>query len=107
MPDGRLLFPGCTLGRSLAEALIDFGIPLICDCRDGHLCDACHVRIAPLWLSRLPAPSDAERRALHRIAGASSTSRLASQIILTPDLDGLDLEIDAASLIAHTSWVAG
>ena len=106
MPDGGILMPRGAYGQTLAEVLIGFGVPLRNE--RGGLGGAaeCHVRIAAGWIARLPLPEAAEHLALSQIASAGPASRLASQIIMTPALDGLEIEVDAQSLASH-AWVAG
>ena len=102
MPDGGSLVASFRYGRTLADILIAFGIPLRRDRGDAEG----HVRIAPDWAARLPSPDDDERRALLRTAHAGPRSRFASHIVMTPALDGLEIDLDAHSL-APQGWVAG
>ena len=105
MPDGGVLVPRVVYGRTLADSLIAFGIPLRSE-NDGVGGPPQHVRIAAHWMSRLPLPGEAELQALRSMANAGPTSRLANQIVITPSLDALEIEIDAHSLVPQ-SWVAG
>ncbi len=104
MPDGGVLVPRVVHGRTLADTLIAFGVPLRSE-TDG-VGSVTHIRVAAHWMARLPVPNVAEQQALRRIAGAGPTSRLASQIVMTPALDGLEIEIDAHS-VAPQAWAAG
>ena len=105
MPDGGVLIPRVVYGRTLADSLIAFGIPLHSE-RDCHGGAKQHVRISADWLARLPVPNEAEELALRNVPGSGPASRLASQIVMTPALDGLEIEIDSHSL-APQAWVAG
>jgi hypothetical protein len=51
------------------------------------------VIVAPEWFDRLPRASEEEEDMLDLAAGACRTSRLACQIELTPDLDGLSVRV--------------
>ena len=81
--------PGDNLLR-LAQAA---GMPLEGTCEGQMACSTCHVIVAADWFERLPAASDEEEDMLDLAAGARRTSRLACQIVLTPDLDGLAVAI--------------
>lgn len=80
-------------GRSLMEALreLDYGVAAIC----GGLCSCatCHVIVAQEWSDRLPARGSDERELLAALSRGSADSRLACQIPLCPELDGLQLTL--------------
>lgn len=82
---------GDTLLR-LAQAA---GMPLEGTCEGQMACSTCHVIVAPEWFKRLPRASEEEEDMLDLAAGARRTSRLACQIILGEDLDGLAVSIPA------------
>lgn len=105
--DGGRFSLAAPAGSRLVDVIRRYGLPLKAEC-DGHChCASCHVRVAAHWADRLIAPSDGERAQLDAITGAGPQSRLICQLNLTPDLDGLDIEIDPASLVPQTYWVAG
>lgn len=107
MPDGRRLEPAVRSGRTLAEALRAFGIPMLGAC-DGHgACAACRVRVAAAWRRHLPEPTELERAGLGTGLGFDESVRLACRIVMAPALDGLELELHPDSLTAQTYWVAG
>ena len=56
-------------------------------------CSTCHVLIAAQDFGRVPAASEDEEDMLDLAVGASRTSRLACQIVLTPDLDGITVRM--------------
>ena len=56
------------------------------------------------WQRLLPPPSDEELAKLDEIPDADETSRLACQIMMTDDLDGLELELQPDSLMPQTYW---
>lgn len=94
-------------GSRAIDAIRAFGLPLKAECDGRCVCSTCHVRVAGAWASRLEAPNTAENAKLFEVKGAGPSSRLICQLILSPDLDGLDIEIDPASLVPQTYWVAG
>lgn len=75
--------PGETLLRAGQRA----GQPLEGTCGGQMACATCHVLIEPAFLDRLPPPS-AEEDMLDLVPEATRASRLACQIMLSPDLDG-------------------
>lgn len=86
-------------GISLMSAIKDERLPILAIC-DGCLsCATCHVYIDPFWLCKLDSPAEDEEDMLDLAPDAQPNSRLACQIILTPALNGLSLEIAPSSLI--------
>ncbi|ANY20098.1 Ferredoxin-6 [Tsuneonella dongtanensis] len=73
------------------------GLPLEGTCEGQMACSTCHVIVAAEWFDRLPPASEEEEDMLDLAAGACRTSRLACQIELTPDLDGLAVRVPADS----------
>ena len=87
-------------GMTLMEILRADAIPIIAECGGAAVCATCHVRVFPAWAGMLSPPSDEELAKLDEIPGADDASRLACQIVLTPDLDGLEIDLQADSLRA-------
>lgn len=83
--------PGDNLLR-LGQAV---GMPLEGTCEGQMACSTCHVLIAAEWFDRLPPASEEEEDMLDLAAGARRTSRLACQIVLSEELDGLAVTIPA------------
>ena len=69
------------------------GLPLEGTCEGQMACSTCHVIVAPEWFDRLPAASEEEEDMLDLAAGACRTSRLACQIELNAELDGLAVTV--------------
>ena len=105
--DGGHFSMSAPAGSRAVDAIRAFGLPLKAECEGRCLCTSCHVRVADAWASRLEEPDAEELAMLRKVTGAGRTSRLVCQLTLTPDLDGLDLEIDPSSLVPQTYWVAG
>ncbi|GAO56707.1 MULTISPECIES: 2Fe-2S iron-sulfur cluster-binding protein [unclassified Novosphingobium] len=82
-------------GQRLLELGQNAGMPLEGTCEGQMACSTCHVIVAPDWFDRLPAAVDDEEDMLDLAAGVSRTSRLSCQILLTADLDGLEVRIPA------------
>ena len=60
-------------------------------------CSTCHVIIAREWFGRLPVASEEEEDMLDLAADVEATSRLSCQVVLTEELDGLEVRIPSAS----------
>jgi ferredoxin-2, mitochondrial len=69
------------------------GQPLEGTCEGQMACSTCHVIVAAADFERLPPASEEEEDMLDLAAGATRTSRLACQIVLTPALDGLTVRV--------------
>jgi 2Fe-2S ferredoxin len=67
---------------------------LAADCGGNLTCATCHVIVDPAWASRLPPLSEDEDGMLdYAAAERQPTSRLSCQITLTPELDGLVVDL--------------
>jgi len=84
-------------GQRLLELGQAAGMPLEGTCEGQMACSTCHVVVAPDWFGKLPAASDDEEDMLDLAAGVTRTSRLACQITLTTELDGLTVHIPEES----------
>lgn len=84
-------------GRRLLEVGQGDGQPLEGTCEGQMACSTCHVIVEADWFDRLPAAREEEEDMLDFAAGATRTSRLSCQIVLTPDLDGLTVRIPGES----------
>ncbi|MFN3612212.1 2Fe-2S iron-sulfur cluster-binding protein [Tepidimonas sp.] len=84
-------------GRSLMKAAVDAGIDgIAADCGGSLTCATCHVFVTEPWLARLPPPSADEDTLLDYTADERrANSRLSCQIRLTPELNGLTVELPA------------
>ena len=106
LADGSTFEPEAAPGFRIMELIRAYGIPMKAVCGGSGVCATCHVRIPRPWNDMLPPPSDDELAKLDEIPDADETSRLACQIMMSEDLDGLELEIQPDSLIGQT-WIAG
>lgn len=80
-------------GARLLEIAQNDGQPLEGTCEGQMACSTCHVIVAAEDFARLPRASEEEEDMLDLAIGATRTSRLACQILLTPALDGLTVRI--------------
>ncbi len=71
--------------------------PLEGTCEGQMACSTCHVIVDAADFDKLPEATEMEEDMLDLAAGARRTSRLACQITLTRELDGLTVHIPAES----------
>ena len=77
-------------GLSLMRAALDNNVRGIDgDCGGNCACATCHVFIAPEWADKLGPRTQAEDEMLNFAAELRDSSRLACQITLSDELDGL------------------
>ncbi len=84
-------------GDTLLTAGQNDGQPLEGTCEGQMACSTCHVIVDKDWFSQLPRAREEEEDMLDLATGATRTSRLACQILLTETLDGLTVRIPAES----------
>lgn len=81
-------------GDSVMDGALDNNIPgIIGQCGGGCTCSTCHCYVAEAWFGQLPAPHPDELELLEYAIGHNARSRLACQIKLTEDLDGLTVRL--------------
>lgn len=107
LSDGGHFQPAVMDGHRLADLIRGFGLQLKGDCRSSGDCAGCHVHVREGWAGRLAQPSPEEAAKLARIAGAGPRSRLACRLVMSPALDGIEVDIPPSSLEPQTYWIAG
>lgn len=90
-------------GQRLLDVAWAAGQPLEGACEGVMACSTCHVIVDKADFEKLPRASDEEEDLLDLAAHASRTSRLSCQIILTEDMETLDVRIPAGS----KNWLYG
>ena len=79
---------------TLMRAAVDNAVPGIDgDCGGQCACATCHVFVEPEWLSKIGSRTEAEEDMLNFAAGTMPNSRLACQIKLTTELNGLTVRM--------------
>lgn len=84
-------------GDNLLRVAQAAGMPLEGTCEGQMACSTCHVILPPDWFSRLPPAGEDEEDMLDLASGACRTSRLACQIELRPEHDGMTVRIPPES----------
>lgn len=90
-------------GQRLLDVAWTAKQPLEGACEGVMACSTCHVIVDKADFERLPRASDEEEDLLDLAAHATRTSRLACQIILTENMETLDVRIPAGS----KNWLYG
>jgi len=84
-------------GLSAMEIAIRHNIPGIDgDCGGQAACATCHVFVDEAWSERVGQPGDDEAQMLELAEGVQANSRLACQISVQPEWDGLVLRMPVA-----------
>lgn len=93
--DGTVHTVEVEAGISAMEAAVRNAVPGIDgDCGGAAACATCHVYVDPAWIGRTGAAQDGmEKDMLEFAEDVTEASRLACQIKLTGDLDGLILQL--------------
>lgn len=87
-------------GQSLMEVAKARGVEgMFGDCGGGCACATCHVYVDPAWWDKVGLPDDIESSMLDMVGDVQrETSRLACQIALTAELDGLVVTVAPAGV---------
>jgi 2Fe-2S ferredoxin len=82
------------VGWSVMEGAVKNLIPGIdADCGGACACATCHVFVDKGWLAKLPPKQDMEVTMLDFAPEVEANSRLSCQIKVTPELDGLTVQM--------------
>tara|TARA_B100000700_G_C14522473_1_gene613750 strand:- start:131 stop:463 length:333 start_codon:yes stop_codon:yes gene_type:complete len=95
LPDGKSLTVKAKQGMTLLEVAWENRIKIEGVCGGAMACSTCHLIICPSWAKNLPKISDEESEMLDLTWGRLNTSRLACQIIVTDELNGLVVSVPA------------
>lgn len=80
-------------GWRVMEVIRDHGLPIKAECGACLECATCHVYVADGWVDKLPEKSDEEDERLDEAFDVEDNSRLSCQILLTEELDGLQVTL--------------
>ena len=81
-------------GLTVMEGAVQNDIPGIdADCGGSMSCATCHVYVKEEWLDKLPTKEDGEEDMLDMAFEPKNNSRLSCQLIVSDELDGLEVNI--------------
>lgn len=95
--DGTRKEVDAPVGLSVLEIAHRNNIDLEGACEGSLACSTCHVVVDNEWYDLLPGASEDEEDMLDLAFGLTHTSRLGCQIIITEELDGLTVQLPAAT----------
>ena len=79
-------------GLSVMEGAVQQNIPGIdADCGGSMACATCHVYVEEKWFDKIPKAEDAEVDMIDMAIDPKKNSRLSCQIIVTDELNGLEV----------------
>ena len=83
-------------GLSVMEGAIQNNIPGIdADCGGSMACAPCHVYVEEKWLNKLPETEEGEVNMIDMAFEPKKNSRLSCQLIVSDELDGLEVTTPA------------
>jgi ferredoxin, 2Fe-2S len=80
-------------GWRVMEIIRDNGLPIKAECGGALECATCHVYVAPEWFNKLVDKRDEEDEKLDEAFMVKRTSRLSCQIIMSDELNGLEVTL--------------
>lgn len=80
-------------GFRVMEIIRDWGLDIKAECGGACACATCHVHVGEEWTGRLPAPDEEEIDSLDTAFDVEPGSRLSCQIIMSEELDGLEVTL--------------
>jgi 2Fe-2S ferredoxin len=93
-PDGSSRTLDLEVGTSVMLGAVAQGMRGIdAECGGACSCATCHVKVDARWVSVVGPPNKLEAEMLEMAMGADERSRLSCQIVLTPELDGLVVDL--------------
>lgn len=81
------------VGETLLETANKADVPLFGGCGGAGVCGTCHVFIDQEYLKKLNEPALEELDLIEVLPNGNSNSRLACQIVITEELDGMTVTI--------------
>ena len=80
-------------GFRVMEIIRDWGLDIKAECGGACACATCHVYVAPQWVDRLHPARDEEVDMLDSAFDVEDNSRLSCQILMSDELDGLEVTL--------------
>ena len=93
-PDGSREAHAVAVGETVMDCALDHGVRGIrAQCGGACTCVTCHCYVDDAWVARVPAPRDDELEMLEYAWRRTANSRLACQIVLSGDCDGIVVHV--------------
>ncbi|MBJ90849.1 MAG: 2Fe-2S ferredoxin [Woeseia sp.] len=91
--DGTRRLVDAPLGDSILDIAHDNNIAIEGACEGAMACSTCHIIVDKKWYCKLEEASEDEEDMLDLAFGLTRTSRLGCQIVITEELDGLEVSL--------------
>lgn len=85
------------VGQTLMAATLASGIEIEAACDGNCACSTCHVYISKDYYEKLTPATEEEEDMLDLALFVQPTSRLSCQILMHPDLEGLEFKLPSAT----------
>jgi len=86
-------------GWSLMEGAREHGVNgIVAECGGGAICGTCHVQVDGAWFAHTGTQEMGEEALLEVVPERVETSRLACQVIMSDELDGIRVTIPSEQL---------
>lgn len=85
------------VGQTLMSAAVAAGISIEAACEGSCACSTCHVYIDEKFFDKLKPASDEEEDMLDQALFLKLTSRLSCQIVMSPEIDGIEFKLPSAT----------
>ena len=95
--DGTRRDVDAPLGLSVLEIAHQHGVDIEGACEGSLACSTCHVIVDAQWYELLTEASEDEEDMLDLAFNLTVTSRLGCQIVISEELNGLTVELPAAT----------
>lgn len=83
-------------GQSLMRGAVDNSVQgIVADCGGACACATCHVYVDPDWFDKVGEIGEMEEAMLEEVCDPQPNSRLACQIKISDELDGLVVRVPA------------
>lgn len=99
LPSGEERAVEAAAGDTLLEAARAGDVAIEGACGGSMACATCHVIVEAAWYAEVGPPSEEEDELLDLAPDVTPTSRLACQIRLSEELDGLTVTVPASTLL--------
>ncbi len=86
-------------GWRVMEIIKDHGLEIKAECGGACCCATCHVYVTEAWLKKLHTIREEEENMLDEAIDVQDTSRLSCQIIMSEDLNGLEVTLGGGTEI--------
>ncbi len=80
-------------GWRVMEIVRDHGLPIKAECGGACACATCHVYVDEKWMDKIPDMRGDEEEMLDEAFNYEDNSRLSCQIIMSEELDGLEISL--------------